>query len=102
MSPETLERYIQQYIEAQPGHDVQFAWQGGEPTLLGVSYFENVVKLQAKYANGKQIQNAFQTNGTLLDDAWGRFLADNQFLVGVSIDGPADLHDTYRVDKQQR
>ena len=61
-----------------------------------------MVRLQAKYANGKQIQNAFQTNGTLLDDAWGRFLADNQFLVGVSIDGPADLHDTYRVDKQQR
>ena len=102
MSPETLELYIQQYIEAQPGHEVQFAWQGGEPTLLGVAYFENVVRLQAKYANGKQIQNALQTNGTLLDDAWGRFLADNQFLVGVSIDGPADLHDIYRVDKQQR
>lgn len=102
MAPETLERYIQQYIEAQPGHEVQFAWQGGEPTLLGVTYFENVVRLQAKYANGRQIQNAFQTNGTLLDDAWGRFLADNQFLVGVSIDGPADLHDAYRVDKQQR
>ncbi len=102
MSPETLDLYIQQYIEAQPGHEVQFAWQGGEPTLLGVAYFENVVRLQAKYANGKQIQNALQTNGTLLDDAWGRFLADNQFLVGVSIDGPADLHDIYRVDKQQR
>lgn len=102
MSPETLELYIQQYIEAQPGHEVQFAWQGGEPTLLGVAYFENVVRLQAKYANGKQIQNALQTNGTLLDDAWGRFLADNQFLVGVSLDGPADLHDIYRVDKQQR
>ena len=102
MSPETLERYIQQYIEAQPRQDVQFAWQGGEPTLLGVGYFENVVRLQAKYANGKRIQNAFQTNGTLLDDTWGQFLFENQFLVGISIDGPADLHDAYRVDKQQR
>ena len=102
MSPEVLELYIRQYIEAQPGDDVQFAWQGGEPTLLGVGYFENVVRLQAQYANGKRIQNALQTNGTLLDDNWGRFLSDNQFLVGVSIDGPADLHDAYRVDKQQR
>lgn len=102
MSQATLENYIKQYIESQPLDDVQFAWQGGEPTLLGVAYFENVVRLQKTYANGKTIHNAFQTNGTLLDNTWGEFLRDNNFLVGVSIDGPADLHDTYRVDKQQR
>lgn len=102
MSQATLENYIRQYIEGQPLNDVQFAWQGGEPTLLGVAYFENVVRLQQTYANGKTIHNAFQTNGTLLDNTWGEFLRDNNFLVGVSIDGPADLHDTYRVDKQQR
>jgi uncharacterized protein len=98
----TLESYIQQYIEAQDVPVISFAWQGGEPTLLGVRFFEKVVALQAKYAGGTRIENAFQTNGTLLDDAWGEFLAKNKFLVGISIDGPAHLHDYYRVDKQQR
>jgi uncharacterized protein len=99
MKPEILERYIQQYIAAQPSDTVSFAWQGGEPTLLGVDYFRNVVALQAKYAGGKKIQNALQTNGTLLDDSWGEFLAEQGFLVGLSIDGPRELHDFYRVDK---
>ena len=99
MSPEVLERYIQQYIAAQPIDEVHFAWQGGEPTLLGVDFFRTVVALQQKYAGGKAIHNALQTNGTLIDDEWGQFLAEHNFLVGVSIDGPRELHDHYRVDK---
>jgi uncharacterized protein len=102
MSDEVLETYVRQYIEQQDVPEINFAWQGGEPTLLGVDYFRNAVELQKKYANGKKIHNAIQTNGTLLDDAWGEFLADNEFLVGLSIDGPRELHDAYRVDKQQR
>jgi len=99
MPPDILERYIQQYIAAQPLEEVHFAWQGGEPTLLGVDFFRTVVHLQSKYSNGKAIHNALQTNATLLDDEWGEFLARHQFLVGVSIDGPRELHDHYRVDK---
>lgn len=99
MSPEVLERYIEQYIAAQPHDEVHFAWQGGEPTLLGVDFFRTVVALQEKYASGKSIHNALQTNGTLIDDEWGKFLAKHNFLVGVSIDGPRELHDYYRVDK---
>jgi uncharacterized protein len=99
MDPEVLERYISQYIAAQPRESIDFAWQGGEPTLLGVDFFRNVVRLQEKYAGGKTIHNALQTNGTLLNDEWGEFLAEHHFLVGVSIDGPRELHDFYRVDK---
>jgi uncharacterized protein len=99
MERETLERYVQQYIAAQAGEEVHFAWQGGEPTLLGVEFFRTAVELQQQYANGKSIKNALQTNGTLIDDDWGEFLGDNGFLVGVSIDGPRELHDCYRVDK---
>jgi serine-type anaerobic sulfatase-maturating enzyme len=99
MSRETLERYIRQYIAAQPSEQIHFAWQGGEPTLLGVDFFRTVVSLQRQYADGKTIHNALQTNGTLLDDEWAEFLAENQFLLGVSIDGPRELHDSYRVDK---
>ncbi|MEM1060373.1 MAG: anaerobic sulfatase maturase [Verrucomicrobiota bacterium] len=102
MSDEVLESYVRQYIENQPGPEVSFAWQGGEPTLLGVGYFRRVVELQQKYANGKRIVNALQTNGTRLDDEWGEFFAKNGFLIGLSVDGPAHLHDTYRVDKKQR
>lgn len=100
MPDDVLGSYIRQYIEAQDTPEVQFAWQGGEPTVLGVGYFEKVVALQAKYANGKSIANAFQTNGTLLNDAWGEFLHHHNFLVGLSIDGPEKIHDAYRVDKQ--
>src|SRR3984885_9652829 len=96
-----LEEYIRQHIEAQSSAEISFAWQGGEPTLLGVKFFRRVVALQAKYAGGKTIRNALQTNGTLLNDEWGEFLQTHQFLVGLSIDGPRDLHDTYRVDKKQ-
>jgi len=89
MPGDVLESYIRQYIEAQEAPTINFAWQGGEPTLLGVDYFRRIVELEKRYANGKQIENAFQTNGILLDDAWADFLATNRFLVGLSIDGPA-------------
>lgn len=99
MSGEVLESYIRQYIQAQAVPTITFAWQGGEPTLLGVDYFRRVVELERKYANGKRIENAFQTNGVLLDDSWAEFFAENRFLVGLSIDGPRELHDYYRVNK---
>lgn len=99
MADDILETYISQYIQAQSTPVISFAWQGGEPTLLGVGYFRKVVQLEHKYANGKRVENAFQTNGILLDDQWGEFLAENKFLVGLSIDGPRRLHDKYRVDK---
>ncbi len=100
MPDDILESYIRQYIEQQDVPEISFAWQGGEPTLLGVRFFQRVVELQNKHAGGKTIQNALQTNGTLLTDEWGDFLRENQFLVGLSIDGPRELHDIYRVDKQ--
>jgi len=99
MQPEVLESYIRQYIEAHDTPVVNFAWQGGEPTLLGVDYFRRVVELEKKYANGKQIANAFQTNDVLLNDGWGELFREYQFLIGISIDGPRELHDAYRVDK---
>ena len=99
MPDAVLETFIAQYIAALDTPLVSFAWQGGEPTLRGLDFFRQVVALQAKYAQGKRIENALQTNGVLLDDPWAAFLAENRFLVGLSIDGPAELHDSYRVDK---
>ncbi len=101
MSDEVLEEYVRQYIQDQPVPEINFAWQGGEPTLLGVEFFRKAVRLQQKYAGGKTISNALQTNGTLLDTEWCEFLAANKVLVGLSIDGPRALHDKYRVDKGQ-
>lgn len=100
MRDDVLERYVRQYIEAQDVPEVNFAWQGGEPTLMGLEFFKRVVELQRQYANGKRITNALQTNGTLLDDAWCEFLREQQFLIGLSIDGPRELHDRYRLDKK--
>ncbi len=102
MSPAVLESFVRQYIESQDTQEVTFAWQGGEPTLLGVDYFREAVRLQKKYAAGRTVTNAFQTNGTLLDDTWGAFFKENKFLVGISVDGPRALHDAYRLDKRQR
>jgi uncharacterized protein len=102
MSDAVLEEYIRQYIHSQPAPEIHFAWQGGEPTLLGVEFFRKAVALQNKFADGKSIFNAIQTNGTLLDDEWCGFLVQNKFLVGLSVDGPAELHDKYRVDKRQQ
>ncbi|UCD29981.1 MAG: anaerobic sulfatase-maturation protein [Planctomycetota bacterium] len=105
MSDETLEQYVRQYIAAQPEamKEIDFAWQGGEPTLMGIEFFERAIEFQAKYCpDGRTIRNSIQTNGTLLDDDWCKFLRDNDVLVGLSIDGPADLHDKYRYDKQHK
>ena len=102
MSEATLERFVRDYIAAQPGGEVVFAWQGGEPTLMGVAFFQRAVALQRRYAGGRQVSNALQTNGTLLDDEWGEFLAREKFLVGLSLDGPRLLHDPYRVDRGGR
>lgn len=99
MSDETLETYIQQQIAAQSGNRVIFAWQGGEPTLMGLAFFRRVVALCAKYANGKTVEHALQTNGIVLNDEWAQFFAEHHFLVGLSIDGPAHLHNQYRVNR---
>ncbi|MGO9241818.1 MAG: anaerobic sulfatase maturase [Bryobacteraceae bacterium] len=99
MSDAVLEEYIRQYVQAQPGSEVAFTWQGGEPTLLGVDFFRKVVALQEKHANGKKISNALQTNGVLLNGEWCDLFAEHRFLIGISIDGPRELHDRYRVDK---
>lgn len=97
MDEQTLEQHIRQYIEGQTGEQVVFSWQGGEPTLMGLDFFSKVVALQKKYAKPTQrIENDLQTNGIALDDAWISFLKDNKFHVGLSVDGPRDLHDTYR------
>jgi uncharacterized protein len=99
MSDGILESYIRQYIRIQKTDDITFAWQGGEPTLLGVDFFGKAVRLQKDHACGKTIHNTFQTNGILINDEWCQFFKANNFLVGISIDGPADLHDKYRVFK---
>ncbi len=96
MKDDLLEAFIKNYIEVQQVPVVTFVWQGGEPTLLGLDFFRKAVDLQRKYANGKTIENAFQTNGTMLTDDWCRFFADNKMLVGISIDGEEHNHDHYR------
>ncbi len=98
MNNEVLETFIRKYIELQPLSEVSFVWQGGEPALMGLDLYREAVRLQKKYAHGKQITNSLQTNGTLLDDDWCEFMARNNFLVGLSIDGPEDIHNYYRVD----
>ena len=103
MSDEVLELFIQQYIEGVTGDEVVFSWQGGEPTLLGLDFFRKVVALEKKHGKpGQKIQNDLQTNGTLLDEEWCEFLKANRFLVGLSIDGPREIHDRYRVTKGGR
>lgn len=100
MADSVLEQHIRQYIEAQTGDEVVFSWQGGEPTLMGLSFFRRVVELQKRYAKpGQAIQNDLQTNGIALDEEWFEFLKANDFYVGLSIDGPRELHDTFRKTK---
>ncbi len=99
MSEETLELFIKQHIDAQDVDDVIFAWQGGEPTLMGLPFYRRAVELQRRYAGGKTIVNTFQTNGMLIDDAWADFFRQHNFLVGISVDGDALLHDEWRVSR---
>lgn len=100
MSDEILESYIEQYIKGVTANEVVFSWQGGEPTLLGLDYFKKIVELEKKYAKpGQAIQNDLQTNGILLNEKWCEFLKENNWLVGISIDGPRDIHNAYRLTK---
>ncbi|MCL4120549.1 UNVERIFIED_CONTAM: hypothetical protein GTU68_041414 [Idotea baltica] len=102
MDDATLEAYIQQHILAQPSDYVEFSWQGGEPTLLGISFFKRVVHLQEKYQSNKTITNTLQTNAMLLNDQWCKFFKKYDFLLGVSIDGPKELHDYYRKNRKAK
>lgn len=102
MSEELLEKFIKQYIESQTMPQVMFTWHGGETLMRPISFYKKAVDLQKKYAGGLQIDNSIQTNGTLLNDAWCSFFKENNFLVGISIDGPQDFHDKYRRDKMGR
>ena len=98
MSDEVLESYTRQYLEAMPVR-AEFGWQGGEPTLIGLDFFRRAIELQKGHVReGRTISNALQTNGTLLTDEWCEFLAENKFLVGISLDGPPQWHDHYRRD----
>jgi uncharacterized protein len=100
MSDAVLDSFIQQYIEAQHVPEVTFGWQGGEPLLMGIDFFERAIALQEQYKRpGMRIINTLQTNGTLVDEAWGAFFKAHNFLIGLSLDGPQAMHDAYRRDK---
>ena len=100
MADEVLEEYIRGHIAAAPGPEVSFSWHGGEPTLLGIDYFQRILALQKKHLRpGMVVSNGIQTNGTLLDGDWGRFLAGERFAVGLSLDGPPEVHDRHRLTK---
>ena len=100
MTDETLESYIQQLIESHRSARVTVSWQGGEPTLMGVDFYRKAIRFQEKYRRpGMTFENTMQTNGTLLNDEWCAFFRKNNFLIGLSLDGPRHLHDIYRVDK---
>lgn len=97
MSDEMLEQFTREYIEAQTMPQVLFTWHGGEPLMRSIDFYKKALALQKKYAHGKQIDNVIQTNGTLLTDEWCEFFAKNHWLVGISIDGPQEYHDHYRM-----
>jgi uncharacterized protein len=100
MADDLLETYIRQLLEAQQGPEVAIAWQGGEPTLMGLDFFRHSIELVEKYKKpGQILQHTIQTNGTKLNDEWGAFFKEHNFLVGLSMDGPQAIHDTYRVNK---
>ncbi len=100
MTDDVLEAYIRQLVEGHRSNEVTVAWQGGEPTIMGVGFFRRAIELQERYKRpGMTFENTMQTNGTLLDDEWCEFFKANDFLIGLSIDGPRELHDANRVDK---
>lgn len=100
MSDELLEKFTEEYINSQTMSQVLFTWHGGETLMRPISFYKRALELQMIYANGRTIDNCIQTNGTLLNDEWCEFFHDNNWLVGISIDGPQDFHDEYRRDKQ--
>jgi uncharacterized protein len=102
MSPELLEEYIRQYIGANEVPEVTFVWHGGEPLLAGIDFYRRAIEFQRKYAAGKTIINSLQTNGTLINADWCNFFREHRFLIGLSVDGPRKIHDTYRVNKAGR
>ena len=99
MTEEMLEDVIREYIAANDVPEVTFNWHGGEPLVLGLDFYRKALELEKKYAADKTVHNTIQTNGTLLDAQWADFFRDNGFLVGISLDGPKDIHDKYRKDK---
>jgi uncharacterized protein len=100
MTEEMLEKFVEEYINCQTTQQVLFTWHGGETLMRPISFYKRALELQHKYARGRQIDNCIQTNGTLLNDEWCKFFKENNFLVGVSIDGPQEFHDEYRRNKQ--
>ncbi len=100
MSDEVLEEFTWQYIRMQPQREVLFIWHGGETLLMPLTFYQNVLRLQRKYADFHVVDNCIQTNGTLMTEDWCRFFRDNGWLVGISIDGPQPLHDAYRKDRR--
>ena len=99
MTLEMLEVFVREYIAANDVPEVVFNWHGGEPLLMGLDFYRKALELQRKYSAGKKINNTLQTNGTLVTPEWARFFRENNFLVGVSLDGPKDVHDRYRTGK---
>ena len=97
MSDEMLEQFTREYIEAQTMPQVLFTWHGGEPLMRSIDFYKKALALQKKYARGRRIDNVIQTNGTMLTDEWCEFFAQNNWLVGISIDGPQEYHDHYRL-----
>lgn len=98
MSEELLEEYIRQYIQGASQQNISFCWHGGEPLMAGLPFFEKAMELQRKYAGDKVIENTLQTNGILVNEDWCRFFKENNFLIGLSLDGPEDIHDAFRRD----
>ncbi|KXB83335.1 anaerobic sulfatase maturase [Prevotella sp. DNF00663] len=102
MTDELLEKFTEEFIGAQTMNEVLFQWHGGEPLMRPLSFYKRALELQKKYAGGRKIDNVLQTNGTLLTDEWCKFLHDNNFLVGVSIDGPQEFHDEFRKSRSRK
>ncbi|MCD6475267.1 MAG: anaerobic sulfatase maturase [Anaerolineaceae bacterium] len=101
MTDELLENYTCQYLDSQSVPEVNFVWQGGEPILMGMDFYRKALQFQRNYTRpGMRVMNSLQTNGTLITEEWAQFFHDNNFLIGISIDGPAEIHNHYRVDKQ--
>lgn len=102
MTDDLLDEFIRQYLEAQTQPEVLFTWHGGEPLLRPVSFYQKALQMQQRYAHGRTVDNCLQTNGTLITPEWCQFFHDNRFLIGISIDGPQDLHDAYRRSPRQQ